>query len=156
VPLCLHCIGGFVVSFHYGLPRTTGDIDYYSAIPANTQINDFAGRGSELHKKYKVYLQRVTVTTLPEDYDSRLVDMFPGRFKQLQLLAPDPYDLILSKIERNGDKDRHDANYLFKTLKLDARVLRDRYAKELRPNLLNPHWPDMDIEHWIEMFEETP
>lgn len=24
----LHCIGGFVLTLFYGLPRTTGDIDY--------------------------------------------------------------------------------------------------------------------------------
>jgi len=28
----LHCIGGFVFTYFYGLPRTTGDIDYYTAI----------------------------------------------------------------------------------------------------------------------------
>ena len=33
-PLELHCIGGFVFTYFYGLPRTTGDIDYYTAIPA--------------------------------------------------------------------------------------------------------------------------
>jgi len=31
----LHCIVGFVFTYFYGLPRTTGDIDYYTAIPAN-------------------------------------------------------------------------------------------------------------------------
>jgi hypothetical protein len=26
-PLDLHCIGGFVITFFYGFPRTTGDLD---------------------------------------------------------------------------------------------------------------------------------
>jgi hypothetical protein len=26
-PLQLHCIGGFVICYFYGLPRVTGDID---------------------------------------------------------------------------------------------------------------------------------
>ncbi|MGA2813749.1 MAG: hypothetical protein ABSG16_20300 [Candidatus Acidiferrum sp.] len=34
-PLELQRIGGFVFTYFYGLPRTTGDIDYYTAIPAN-------------------------------------------------------------------------------------------------------------------------
>jgi hypothetical protein len=34
-PLELHCIGGFALTFFYGLPRTTGDIDYFAAVPAN-------------------------------------------------------------------------------------------------------------------------
>lgn len=37
-PLSLHCIGGFVMSFSYGLPRPTGDIDYYTAVPANLDL----------------------------------------------------------------------------------------------------------------------
>ena len=47
-PLELHCIGGFVFTHFYGLPRTTGDIDYYTAIPANLNLDDVAGRGSQL------------------------------------------------------------------------------------------------------------
>jgi hypothetical protein len=30
-PVELHCIGGFVISLLYGLPRPTGDVDYISA-----------------------------------------------------------------------------------------------------------------------------
>lgn len=29
----LRCIGGFVLVHFYGLPRTTGDIDYVRAVP---------------------------------------------------------------------------------------------------------------------------
>lgn len=32
-PVDLHCIGGFVISLLYGLPRPTADVDYISAIP---------------------------------------------------------------------------------------------------------------------------
>jgi hypothetical protein len=107
-PLQLHSIGGFVICYFYGLPRVTGDIDYYTAVPAN-------------------------LMTVPEDYETRLTEMFPGMFKQLQLFAPDPYDYILSKLERNTSKDRDDADYLFRTKKLDSQTLRERYQQELRP-----------------------
>jgi len=98
-PIALHCIGGFVVSLLYGFPRPTGDIDYISAIPRRRlqQLEDLGGRGSELEAKYKVHLQHVTVATMPEDYEARLREMFPLRFKKLRLLAPDAYDLVLSK-----------------------------------------------------------
>jgi hypothetical protein len=33
-PVELDCIGGFGLVFYYGIPRTTGDIDYYTAVPA--------------------------------------------------------------------------------------------------------------------------
>ena len=101
-PLALHCIGGFVLSFFYSLGRSTGDIDYYTAIPANLNLNEIAGEGSALAKKHKIWLHRVAVTNLPEDYETRLNEMVPDQFKNLKLLVPDPYDCILSKLERNS------------------------------------------------------
>lgn len=153
-PVSVHCVGGFAVSFFYGLPRPTGDIDYYKSIPATRDLREIAGRDSQLAKKYKVYFQRVTVTNLPEDYDARLTEMFPGRFKNLRLYVPDPYDLMLSKLERNSGKDRDDAAYLFRTQKLDPKILQERYQKELRPNLGVPNREDLTLKLWLDMFHE--
>jgi hypothetical protein len=97
-PLDLHCIGGFVICYFYGLPRTRGDIDYYTAVPANINLIEMAGEGSEMAKKHKVCSHHVGVTNLPENYETRLTEMVPGMFKQLRLYVPDPYDLILSKL----------------------------------------------------------
>jgi Nucleotidyltransferase of unknown function (DUF6036) len=152
-PLELHCIGGFVICYFYGLPRPTGDIDYYTAVPANFNLIEAAGEGSPLAKKYKICLHRVTIMTLPEDYDTRLTEMFPDMFKQLRLYAPDSYDYILSKLERNTSKDRDDADYIFKTQKLNSQALRERYEKELRPNLANEDRHDTTLKLWIEIFE---
>jgi hypothetical protein len=82
-PLELHCIGGFVLTFYYGLPRTTGDIDYFTAIPANLNLDEIAGQDSPLHRKHKVWLHRTGVANLPEDYAVRLEDMAPGQLKHL-------------------------------------------------------------------------
>ena len=71
-----------------------------------------AVEGSTLHKKYGVYLQVVGVATIPEEYESRLIAILPGGFKHLRLLALDPYDLALSKIERNSQRDRDDVKHL--------------------------------------------
>ncbi len=147
----LHCVGGFVVSLFYGLPRPTGDIDYWTAIP-NLDLDELAGPDSALAKKYGVYLRRVAVNNIPEEYVTRLEEMFPGQFKNLRLLAPDPYDLILSKIERNSGKDRDDAEYLFKSQKLSSEILRDRYHTEMRINLGRPEREDLTLELWIEIF----
>jgi len=152
-PIVLHCVGGFVVCFFYGLPRTTADIDYCTAIPANVNLDEIAGQESALAKKHKVWLHRVTVTNLPEDYETRLTEMFAGEFKNLRLFAPDPYDYILSKLERNSTKDRDDADYIFRTQKLDAHTLRERYERELRPYLANESRHDLTLDLWIEIFE---
>jgi hypothetical protein len=150
----LHCIGGFVFTYFYGMPRTTGDIDYYTAIPANLNLDEVAGQGSRLQRKHGVRLHRVAVANLPDDYASRLTDMAQGEFKYLKLLVPDPYDCILSKLERNAAKDRDDADHLFRSRKLEAQILRDRYKNELRHNLIgNVEWHDQTLALWIEIFE---
>ncbi len=61
------CLGGFVVTQLYGLQRSTGDLDVLSIVPVE-QRKDFlekAGRGSALHKKYKIYLDYVGVASIP-------------------------------------------------------------------------------------------
>jgi Nucleotidyltransferase of unknown function (DUF6036) len=100
------------------------------------ELEQLAGRGSLLESKYKVHLQHVAATTMTANYESRLKEMFPGRFKKLNLLAPDPYDLILSKLERNSPKDHGDVEYLAKVVRLEPNLLQDRYDRELRPNLM--------------------
>ncbi len=150
----LHCIGGFILVYFYGLPRSTGDIDYYSAVPANVNLPEMAGEGSTLHKKHKVALHKVAVTTLPENCANRLTEMLPGQFTNLRLFVPDPYDCILSKLDRNSTKDRDDAQYLFQTQELDVQTLRHRYDSELRGLLMGPDdRHDKTLELWIEIFE---
>jgi hypothetical protein len=152
-PLELHCIGGFVVAYFYGLARPTGDIDYFTAIPANLNLPEVAGEGSSLHKKYGICLHKVGVITLPEDYETRLVEMAKGQFKYLRILVPDAYDCILSKITRNGDVDVSDSEYLFRTQNLDADVLRERYEKEFRDYVIGPvERADTTLNLWIEIF----
>jgi len=92
-----------------------------------------------------------SVATMPEDYESRLKGMFPGRFKKLKILAADPYDLVLSKLERNSPKVQGDVEYLAKTVPLDPKILRDRYEKELRSS-----WHDGTLEMWIGSYFSGP
>jgi len=152
-PVFLYCIGGFVTSLFYGLPRPTADIDYCEVSPnCVNSLQAMGGPGSPLAKKHKVYLQYVAVHTMPEDYQNRTAEMCPGRFKNLRLYAPDPYDLILSKLQRNSPKDREDVEYLAKTLRLDPQLLRERYEKELRPYLANENREDLTLKLWTEAY----
>jgi hypothetical protein len=99
---------------------------------------------------------RATVATMPEDYESRLKEMIPGRLKKLKIFAPDAYDLVLSKLERNSPKDQGDVEYLAKAVPLDPKILRDRYEKELRPNLMaRESWHDGTLEMWIGSYFST-
>jgi hypothetical protein len=150
--VALHCIGGFAVSLCYGLERPTGDIDVVEVIPNEAKVGlaTLAGRGSSLHRQHKLYLQIVTVASLPYCYEDRLTELFPATFERLRLLVPDPHDLALSKLARNLEVDFEDVKYLAKSGHLDLAVLDARYAAELRPYLSGPpERHDQSLRLWI-------
>jgi hypothetical protein len=149
----VHCIGGFVVSLFYGRPLPTGDVDYFAVIPYASvdDLQAWAGPDSTLAKKYKLHFHHFPAISLPEDYETRLSEMYPGRFKNLHLYAPGPYDLILSKLERNSQKDRDDVAFLAESLHLSPEVLRECYQKELRPYLANEGRHDLTLELWLDV-----
>lgn len=149
----LHCLGGFVLTARYGLPRPTADIDYVSVVPreAREEIERLAGRESALCKKYKLYFQSVGIADLPEDYASRIQEL-KLNFEKLKLWALDPYDLLLAKVTRNSPKDQEDAKYLIPKLKLDFKTFSDRWEKELAPSVSNRRRHDLTIELWKEYF----
>ena len=70
------------------------------------------------------------------------------------MFALDPYDLALSKIERNTQRDRDDVKHLARTVPLDLNVLKERYEKELRPDLGNAKREDLTLKLWLEAIEE--
>ena len=152
----LHCLGGFVVTVLYDLARPTADVDVIAITPRSEieSLMSLAGQGSDLHRKHKVYLQLVGVATVPESYEERLTEIFPGGFKHLRLLALDPYDLALSKLERNTQRDRDDVKHLARTVPFDLDKLQKRYQQELRPDLGNPEREDLTLKLWIEIIEE--
>jgi hypothetical protein len=152
----LDCIGGFVVTMLYGLSRTTGDLDVLEITPkcAAVAFAEVATQGGRLHQKYKVYLDQVGVAQPPYEYESRLVEMFPGVFRHLRLMALDPYDLALTKLDRNIERDRSDVRYLARTIPFDLDLLQERYRTELRPYLTNPDRADLSLQLWIEDIEE--
>src|SRR5262245_26673482 len=137
-PIELHCLGGFVATLQYGLPRPTADLDYLQIAPPASQefLQTVAGEGSSLAKRHGLYFQYVALVSLPDRYNERLVEIFPGQFKNLRLYALDPHDLALSKLSRNASVDREDVQFLAKAVPLDPVVLQERYRDELRPIIL--------------------
>jgi hypothetical protein len=139
----------------FGLSRTTADIDVLAAVPDRELANlqRLAGQGSDLQKRFKLYLQTVTVACYPEDYEQRLIRMWPHfKLAHLRLYALEPHDLALTKLERNSDVDRQDVLDLARADLLDPTTLRQRYAEEFRPNLAsNAEKHDLTLDLWIEM-----
>jgi hypothetical protein len=157
-PVTLHCIGGFVVSMLYGLQRPTADVDVLPHLgrePSAAAVFDAARNGGVLHRKYAVYIDVVTVVQPPYNYEDRLVEMFAGTFKNLHLMALDPYDLALTKLPRNIERDREDVRSLARFASFDLGVLEQRYTTELREYLTGPHErEDRTLRLWREMIEE--
>jgi hypothetical protein len=151
-PVELHCFGGFVLAVCYGLPRPTGDVDYITATPqaGAASIDALAGEESELAKEHRLHFQRVTIADVPEDYDQRLVRIFAKDFTKLRLCAFEVHDLVLSKLSRNHPRDLEDAKFLAAEKWLDPEVLRERYRRELRPNLANERRHDLTLKLWLD------
>jgi hypothetical protein len=155
--LVLHCIGGFAVSLYYGLSRPTGDIDVVEVAPSEAKgwLASTAGRGSPFHRKHKVYLDVVTVATVPYSYEDRLTEIFPRECEKLRLFVLDPYDLALSKLTRNLEVDLEDVKYLARSSNLDLRLLEGRYEDELRPYVSGPvERHDQTLRLWLEVIRE--
>ena len=151
-----HCLGGFVIAMLYNRKRETSDLDFISCIPRETDLRFYklAGEGSRLHKKYNVYLDPVKIVTVPDNYEDRLIEMFPGEFNRLKLLALDPYDLALSKLERNLQHDREDMLYLAQNVPLDLEIFKQRYDNELRVYLEDNIRHRSTFNLWLEMIAE--
>ena len=158
-PIALHCIGGFVVTMLYGISRSTADIDFLvvGKNPDFRLLQALGGEGSDLHRKFKVYLQPVGVATYPEDYESRLIPIWDELgLRKLRLFGLEAHDLALTKLERNEEVDRQDVQALAAKDLLDPEMLRDRYRAEFRPNLASgTERQDLTVELWVEMIQEV-
>jgi hypothetical protein len=154
--LHFHCIGGFVITQLYGLARQTADVDVIAVASSSPRppVLELAVKGAPLHKKYGVYFDFVSIVNVPDDYEQRFAEMFPGTLRRIRLLALDPYDLALSKLERNIQRDRDDVKYLARTIPLDLDLLRRRYEAEMRPYLANVARHDLTLKLWMEAISE--
>ena len=151
----LVCIGGFVLTALYGIPRTTGDLDYLEVYPSEAypELEELAGRDSALAKKHRVCLQRVTgVVDLPEDYEERRMQIATG-LKNISIYAVESIDLVLSKLTRNSPKDREDVKFLAAKVGLNFADVKERYDKEMKPWIPNADRHDTTLNVvWKDLF----
>jgi len=113
-----------------------------------------AGKSSPLHLQHKVYVDVVTIADVPDDYDTRQIDMDVSGLTHLRLRALERHDLVLAKLARNIDRDREDVVALARGPRLDVEILKERYRQELRPKIGKPDRDDLTLGLWVEMIEE--
>jgi Nucleotidyltransferase of unknown function (DUF6036) len=152
-PTDLHCIGGFVVSQYFGIARETADLDILAVCPHYLigRLVAISGKSSPLFQKHRVYVEYVAVASYPEDYEARLIRIFP-LWRNLKLWALEAHDLALTKLERSNDRDLRDVLQLASRGFLNRQTLRDRYEKEMRPYLIGrtPTWHDDTLAIWLD------
>ena len=150
----VHCLGAFVLSVLWGLPRPTGDIDVIEIRPhpAGEALLRIGGQGAALADEHKLHFQRVTVAEYPEGYEGRVLDITPSGFRRLRLKALEVHDVVLAKLSRNSPRDRADVEYLARKGVLDRRRLEERFETELRPYLLNEKRATLTLELWLAEF----
>ena len=92
-PVRLDCIGGFVVTQFYGLDRPTADVDVIELAPRESAetVMALALRGGPLSRRYLIYIDRVAVAAVPDNYEDRLVEMFPGAYQHLAGRLSEPF-----------------------------------------------------------------
>ena len=148
-------MGGFVVTECYEHFRQTGDLDVIGMGVApnrmSAKLNQLAGPGTDLAKKHKVYLDIVGVAIVPYEYESRLQDLYSDAFEWLHLKVMDPYDIALSKLSRNIDRDHEDVMHLARAIPFDLELFETRYREELYPYLFGDKKEKDDwFSAWLE------
>jgi hypothetical protein len=146
----LPCFGGFAVTLEYGISRLTSDIDVLDVAPPRmvTTLMKEGGKGSPLAIKHKVYLDVVGIANAPYDYQSRLRPMY--------LLVMDPYDVALTKLKRDSDKDFQDVLQLAEKTLFDLDLFEKRYKAELRDNTTGkPEDNDRTFYRWKDAILEN-
>jgi hypothetical protein len=158
-PVNFHCIGGFVVTRKYGFKRETNDLDVLSVTP-RFQLQEFLNKGrqgSELHHRYRVYLDVVGVIDVyPDAYEDRLTELYPGQLQHIRLLAAEAHDLALMKLGRNNERDREDVKFLARQGFITPEELNRRYTEEMRSYIAEAEQrydPVMNL--WVEMIREV-
>jgi hypothetical protein len=157
-PCRLPCFGGFAVTLEYGISRLTADIDVLDVAPPRivAVLMKEGGKGFPLAIKHKVYLDIVRIANSPYDYESRLRPMYPGAFQHLHLLVMDSYDVALTKLRRDSDKDFQDVLQLAEKIPFDLDLFEKRYKEELRDNTTGkPEDNDRTFYRWKEAILEN-
>jgi hypothetical protein len=156
-PTNIPCIGGFAVTQHYGSDRTTVDLDVIDVAPiaSRNRLLEAGGKGSDLARKYRVYLDFVGIAQVPYEYESRLTPIFANLFVNLKLQVMDPYDIALCKLKRDSDRDFQDVPFLARSVPFNLPLFEQRYKDEFRPYLFgSAEEADHIFNRWIEAIKE--
>jgi hypothetical protein len=106
-------------------------------LEASEHIHGLFGEGSLFHSTHGFYIDGVDEGTarLPRGWHARaMVRQFDVYGRKVKAVAPSPEDLIVSKLARLDDKDKHFVEAYHRARPLDLRLIEERIAEtDLEP-----------------------
>jgi hypothetical protein len=145
-------IGGSIAVMLAGhLSRSTDDIDVVDELPASLRAQPTLLEG--LAQRYGLRLAHFQSHYLPGGWDQRIWSV--DTFGKLQVLAVDPYDVVVGKMFSIREKDRDDLRAI--TPRLDRAVVEDRVRRTTADLRSEQRLLDAARRNWFILFgQELP
>lgn len=146
-PAQLVIIGGGAALLQHGAKSPTRDIDTFGGPLAAVKL---AAAQAAAELGYAVPLGSAPVADLPLNYQDRQLRPLP-QLKRLDVLVPDRYDLVLSKLVRAHQADLAVCKEIYEANPLELGVLLDRYLQEMGHAIGRQNDRDMNLVAGIEL-----
>ncbi len=127
-------IGGTAAAVHYGVSRTTQDIDTWTRVGADLAA---AVHRARENTGLAVPFSQSGVADAPHEFESRLERTLP-QLQRLIVRVPERHDLVLMKMLRGYEHDLETIVELNARAPLDLETLVDRYETEMGAAIIDP------------------
>ena len=121
-------IGGAAAAIEHGALKRTSDIDVILAIGADIGS---AAVAAVAETGLIVHVSGVTVATMPDGFEARMRPARGLRLRNLTLMVPDKYDLVLSKIAADRPHDLDVVEEICNKHHLSFTTLKKRFEEEV-------------------------
>ncbi len=128
----LYVGGGAAILLAYDGTLATVDVDFIGQKSGLLlEMSKLLGKGSETHRKTKLYFDVVPPGLFPSDlgWRNRTIRIDLPQLRNIRLRVLEIHDLIISKLKRFSGKDRRDVRALCNRPEIDIHILRARYRE---------------------------
>lgn len=133
-PASVTVIGGAAALLHYGVLRTTRDVDTFTTIPPHLRTAiELARRTTGL----TIPFEKSGVADAPFEFESRLERVLP-QLQRLIVHVPERHDFALIKVLRGDPRDIGDIESVHQHFPLDCDLLVSRFESEMSHVVMEP------------------
>lgn len=147
-PVTIQIAGSIALILKNYLSRQTTDVDIVNEVPKEIRsLGDFLKR---LEKRYRLDLGHVQSHYLPQGWEQRIHGL--GPFGKLRVYLVDRYDVGLSKLFSDREKDLDDLRFLLP--QLDKELLVHKLRETCGGFLASPIEREKAVNNWRILFQE--